>query len=124
MPYDIYWEKDGVLVRFGGVLDYNTNTNATNEILDAPQFESLKYIIWDLSDITEQNVTEGEATLIAMQDKLISVRLPKIKMALLAQKQHVQNMCYEYVAKCANYKTDWEFMVSESTEKIRTWVTA
>jgi hypothetical protein len=121
MPYEINWEKNGVLMRFLGIFNLKENNNATIEILDAPQFESVKYIIWDLSGISEQNMTEDEAVLVSMQDKLISSRLPKVKMALFAQDEHVRRICDKYVAGCHSRLTGWDFMVSDSMEKIRTW---
>ena len=122
MPYEINWEVNGVLVRFLGTFNFKENNNATIEILDAPQFESRKYIIWDLSGISEQNMTEEEAALAAMHDKIISSRLPQVKMALLAHTKHTRRICDQYIARCRSSQMLWDFMVSDSMENIRTWV--
>jgi len=42
VPYEINWEMDGVLVQFWETFDFQESNNATIEILDAPQFGSLK----------------------------------------------------------------------------------
>jgi hypothetical protein len=93
LPYNINWEMNIVIVRFLGTFNLKEKNNATIAILDVPQFESVKYIIWDLSGISEQNMTEDEAVLAFIQDKLISSRLTKAKMALLAQDEHVRRIC-------------------------------
>jgi len=67
-------------------------------------------------------MTEEEATLAAIQDKLISSRLPQVKMALLAQDKHSRRLCDQYVASYNSRVTGWDFMVSDSMENIRTWV--
>ncbi len=122
MPYEINWEKNGVLVRFSGTFDYNENANATIEIYSAPKFEDVKYAIWDLSGISELNMTKDEAVLAAMHDQFASSRLPHIKMALLAQDEPTRQICEAYVARCQSSRMGWEFMVSGSIESIRTWV--
>lgn len=122
MPYEINWEMNGVLVRFLGTFNHKENNNATIEILNAPQVEGLKYIIWDLSDISTQKMTEDEAALAAMQDQLASFRLPHIKMALLAQDEQSHRICNRYITSYHSRLTGWDFMVSDNMESIRTWI--
>jgi len=45
MAYTINWETNGVIVRFQGNFNLKENNNVTFELLNAPQFESLEYII-------------------------------------------------------------------------------
>ncbi len=122
MPYEINWETNGVVVRFLEAFNLKENNNATVELLNSPQFEDLKYIIWDLSDVSEQNMTEEEAALASIQDKLISTRLPQVKMALLAQNEHTSRVCNQYLASCSIGLRGWDFMISGSMEDIRNWV--
>jgi len=124
MPYEINWEKEGVLVKFNGTFDYKENMNANIELYSNSKFKNLKYIIWDLSKVSEVSMTEEEAYIAAMHDKLASLRLPQVKMALLAVDKRLKELCYQYVAHSQNIIKEWTFMVSDNIESIRTWVTS
>ena len=124
MSYEIKWESKGVLVRFSGYYSFEEDSNANMEICSAPQFENLKYIIWDLSSISELQMTGEEAVVTSMQDRLAASRLPHVKVALLAQDKPTRKICDHYIARCRNYQMSWEFMVFDSMENIRSWVTA
>lgn len=122
MSYAINWESEGVLVRFSETYSYEEDSNANMEIYSASQFENLKYIIWDLSGISELKMTDEEAVTTSMQDRLASSRLPHVKVALLAQDKPTLKICENYIARCRNYQMDWEFMVFDNMESIRRWV--
>ncbi len=124
MPYEINWEKKGVLVRFNGIFSYKENMNANIELYSDSKFENLKYIIWDLSKISEVNINEEEAKITGMQDKLTASKLPEVKMAIVALDKRVKNLCHEYVAYSQNINKGWTFMVSDNLESIRTWVSS
>jgi hypothetical protein len=123
MPYDINWEANGVHVRFQRIFNLKNNNSATIELLNDSRFEGLKYIIWDLSDISELDITETEASMLSIEDKLITSRLPKVKMALFAPDKQVCSICFQYVASSLHQeKIKWDFWVSDSMENIRAWI--
>lgn len=107
-------------MRFWGTYDHEVCTNANLEIYNDPQFEGLNYSIWDLSGISELNMPEYETVLPALQDKLASMRLPKLKITLLIKDEPTRRLCQEYVACCQSRGMGWKFMVSDSMENIRT----
>ncbi len=119
MSYQIKWEEEGVLVRFSGIYSFEEDTNANIEIYSNSQFENINYIIWDLSGISELSMTEDEAYLTSMQDRLASSRLPHVKMALLAQDKPTRKICERYITKCQNDKSSWKFLISDNMESIR-----
>lgn len=122
MSYEIIWEQNGVVVRFWGIFDYKENADATLEIYSASQFENLKFAIWDFSDVSEFRMTGEEAGLVASYDQIASSRLQYLKMALLTQDKRIRRICEKYIVRFQGRQTDWEFMVSDSMESIRTWV--
>jgi hypothetical protein len=124
MPYEINWEENGVVVKFRGTFTFEVNNDASLELLNSNQLEGLKYIIWDLSDISKMGMTIDDAVLAAMQDQLVSSRLPHVKMALIATDQSTRNVCYEYVTGCRNRKVGWSFKISHSMDRVRTWIAA
>ena len=123
-PYEINWEKNGVLVRFFYKFDYNANIDANIDIYKDPRSKYLKYAIWDTSKATELSMTETEVKVIAEQDVTESSRFPKIKMALFAPDKNIRSMCKQYCVHCQSRRIGWEFMVSDSLKSIRIWVTS
>ncbi len=122
MPFEINWENNGVLVRFSGTYDYMTNSDATLEVLNDVRFEDINYAIWDLSAVSLQKLTDADIDLAASYDQIISSRVPRMKMALLAQSNATRRMAYQYVASYHARHTGWDFKVSDSMEEIRSWV--
>ena len=122
MPYEINWEKNGVLVKFWGLFDFETNASANTDMYNDPRSNDLKYIIWDTSRISELSVKEGETRIIAAQDEIGSSRLSKIKMALFAQDKATRKICEQYCSHYQSRQTGWDFMVSDNMESIRNWV--
>lgn len=124
MPHDINWEKNGVLVRFWGIFDFKANSNAAYDIFNDPRNKDLKYVIWDTSSVSEVDMTNGETVILSMQDQLGSSRLPKIKLGMFATDKNTRSICEHYCAHYQTRQTGWKFLISDSMERIRNWVTA
>ena len=124
MPYEINWERNGVVVRFTGVFDFKENVNANNEIYSDSRCDRLNYAIWDVSDVSEMAVNEVETLLIAMQDQSCSSLVPKIKLAFLAQDETLRGFFNQYAAHYQSRKTGWDFKVFDNMESTRAWVTS
>ena len=108
-------------MRFSGTYDYMTNSDATLEVLNDVRFEDSNYAIWDLSAVSLQKLTDADIDLAASYDELISSRVPRIKMALLAQSNATRTMANYYVASYHARHTGWDFKVSDSMKEIRSW---
>ena len=124
MSYEITWEKNGVLVYFSGLFDYDTKIKASNEIFRTQQSSRLSYIIWDTSGVSETFFSGQELSGIATHDQIASLRLPKIKMALFAQDKELQDLCEQYCAQHQCRLTGWNYMVSNSMDNIREWTSS
>lgn len=122
MTYKVDWEKNGVLVKFWGIFNYQVNTNANTEVSGDRRLKDLKYAIWDLSGISDVQFPQAHIEMAAIQDQLISYRLPRLKLALLATKKRTRHLCAQYLAQYHTRQTGWQFMVSDDMEKIRAWV--
>jgi hypothetical protein len=122
MPYKINWEKNGVVVRFSGIFDYEVNKNANCEIYEDSQCNSINYAIWDTSGVSEVVLIESEFNKLAMQDNIGSDRLPKLKMAILAQNNDIHRFFKQYINTYHNRLTGWDFMVSDNMEDIKSWI--
>lgn len=124
MSYDITWEKNGVIVHFTGLFDYDTKIKASNEIYKAQQSNKLSYIIWDTSGISETYFTTTELSGIATHDQIASLRLPRIKMAMFAEDKNIYQLCEQYCAQHQSSLTGWNYLVSDNMENIREWTSS
>ncbi len=97
------------------------NYDATVELYSLPQFENLKYIIWDFSDVSKMNMTEKETNVASMGDKFATSKLLHTKVALITKDKQTQELCNQYIAQCQNRNIGWKFKVSDSIESIRSW---
>ncbi len=122
MPYKISWEENGAVVKFTGIFDFEVNKNANCEIYDDPRCDSINYAIWDASGISESLMTESEISILAMQDHAGSSRLPSLKLALLAKDKRTRRLFEYYAINYHSRLTHWNFMVSDSMEKLRSWI--
>ncbi len=122
MPYKINWEKNGVVVQFSGLFNYETNRNANCEIYEDSRCDSINYAIWDTSSVSESVLIESEFNKLAMQDQIGSARLTKLKMAVFAQDNDINHFFKQYITTYHNRLTGWDFMVSDSMVQIRNWI--
>ena len=122
MPYKISWEENGVVVQFSGKFDFEVNKNANCEVYDDPRCDSIDYAIWDASGISESLMTESEISILSMQDHVGSLRLPSLKLALLAKDERTRRLFEFYTINYHSRLTHWNFMVSDSMEKARSWI--
>ncbi len=124
MPYEINWEEHGVVVQFTGRFDFEVNKNANCKVWEDSRCESLKYAIWDATGISESVMSKNDFNILAMQDHIGSSRLPKLKMALVAQGKDLRRLFEYYTNNYHSRLTGWDFMVSDSMENIRNWITS
>jgi hypothetical protein len=122
MPYEINWEKNGLVVRFSGIFDFETNKNASCEVYEDSRCDSLKYVIWDATGISESVMSENDFAILAMQDLTGSIRLPELKLALVAQGKDLLRLFKNHTVSYNTRKTGWDFMVSDNMEDIRSWI--
>jgi hypothetical protein len=57
MPYELIWEKRGVIKRHYGVLTDNEVLSATQQVGNHEQFTQLRYIINDFTDVESGQVS-------------------------------------------------------------------
>lgn len=124
MSYEIKWEKNGVLVRFSGLFDYDTKIKASNEIYSSKLSGKLSYIIWDTSGISEAFFTGQELSGIATYDQIASLRLPRLKMAMFANDKELHHLCEQYFAQHQCQLTGWNYLVSDNMDNIREWTSS
>jgi len=124
MPYKIRWTETGVEVQFSGIFDFETNKNANCEIYEDPRTDSINYAIWDASGVWSALATKAEFSIFAMQDKAGSLRLPSLKLAMLAKDTEILNLFEYYANYCNAQIPGWNVMVFDSMDKVRSWISS
>jgi len=122
MPYKINWEENGVVIQFSGIFDFEVNKNANCEVWEDPRCDSINYAIWDASGVSEALMTEIDFNTLAMQDHVGSSRLPSLKLALLARDKQTRHLFEYYASNYYSRLNGWNFMVSDSMDKLRSWI--
>ncbi len=122
MPYKIIWEDHGVVVQFSGIFNFEVNKNANIAVWKDPRSKSIRYAIWDASDISELLATESEFSILAMQDHVGSFQIPNIKLGLLAKEKQTQSLFEYYAINYHSRLTGWNIMVFDSMEDLRNWI--
>jgi hypothetical protein len=124
LPYQLKWEEKGVVASFSGSFTVQDNNETSMEIYNDSRSNNLRYVIWDLSGITEQLMTDSEAQSLAIFDKAIGSRLGQIKMAFVAADATSRFVCGRYTIHAIDYGVPWEFQAFDTFEKARKWCTS
>lgn len=83
MPYSSYWEQQGVLFVFSGIVTDQDLLEANLDIYDDPRFMDLRYEVANFLDVTEFNVTSDMIRKVADLDYAASKRNPNIAVAIV-----------------------------------------
>ncbi len=124
MSYKLKWEKHGVIASFSGSLTFQENESANTEIYNDPRIDDLRYVIWDLSDISEQLVTESEAKTIAKFDNVVGSQLKHMKLGFVTVDDAARLFLGQYSVQAINCGIPWEFQNFDTLEKAKSWCTS
>lgn len=122
MPFQIDWKDDGVTVYFWGAFDKDVHSDAFLKTVNSPFFRKVKFILWDLSKITEHIISEEESILTAIDDQLLARTLQPVKMAFFVQDATPRRLPRQYTARYRSRYNGWSFMVSNDMSLINSWI--
>ncbi len=122
MSYELKWEENGVVAGFNEEFNYAEYENAINELSNNPVFEKVKFIIWDFSKLSESDVDGNDSIFAALHDKLTTARFPSLKIAFCVKDRILYNYFKEYISKYKDYCNGWDYSISDSMIRIRSWV--
>lgn len=96
MSYENIWEKQGVYRKYNGRVTGKEIRQAVEEVEGDARFESVRYVISDFLDVTEQDISPQDIEIIAAIDKAAAITNPDIKVAVVATSQAIQGMASMY----------------------------
>lgn len=83
MPHKNTWEQDNLYREFSGEIASDEILESNFKLQAHPNFESIKYIINDFTEVTAHNIELVHANVYAKTDEIISNTKGKLKIALI-----------------------------------------
>jgi hypothetical protein len=98
MPYEIIEEHNGLVFRFRGDVVTKEIMTANKEGWEHPKWRTHRYQIWDYTNVDTIIFEEQDSLLFAKMDSVaFQVTLP-MKIAFVANNQHIIDLCESYIA--------------------------
>lgn len=121
MTFNINWDKNGVYVKFRGVVNAHDLIDANNYIISNANFESINYQIFDFLDIEESKITSYDISIIGVMDKSQTDVKKEMKVAIVTQSDYIREITTEYDQIMSG--SNWETRIFPSNEAAQEWVT-
>lgn len=119
MPYDIKWEKQGLVATFTGACTIQDVRLAYEEIGADNRFDDLRYQIFNYLGVTHQDVTEAQVNEIVGLDFAHYLTNPRVLHVQVSCDPRIDELIRLYIRTNAN--PDRQFHC-ESMEVAREWL--
>lgn len=120
MTFNISWSKEGVYVKFRGIVTAQDLIDANNYVLSNANFDSINFQIFDFLNIDDFKVTSHDITIVAMIDMSQTESKEKMKIAILTTNNYVKEITLEYDQNMAG--SNWETKIFENVEAAKEWI--
>jgi len=124
MAHNFTWENDGVYWRFNGVLTTPDLIIANSELIGHKSFDSIKYIIWDATEIDTANVDEIAVEISTTFAVTVNPYNPFVKVALLARDKHLRDLIEQYIDLTLEQVPHAQQKLFENISDARAWVSS
>ena len=121
MAYRAIWEDDGIKWIFHGDLTNEDFMQRGYELYEDHRYESIKYQIFDFSDIDEVMVETDIVQCSASLDALQSLRNPDVKIAFISVRQVVFGLKRMYETYHQLEGGSWQCRVFNTEVDARAW---
>ncbi len=122
MTYQIIHKKEELLVTCADPFTHDEFMAASIECWEFPNWQQLKYYIWDMRGIHNWLIKEREAIVMAKMDNVAEEILPRQKVALIASNLQIIKFCEKYIA--AREGEAVETRVFDNEPEARKWVSS
>ena len=120
MTFNINWDKNGVYVKFRGVVNAQDLIDANNYVISNANFELINYQIFDFLDIEEFKITSYDISIIGIMDKSQTSVKEEMKVAIVTQSDYIKEITTEYDQIMSG--SNWETRIFPSYETALEWV--
>ena len=121
MSYINIWEEGGVYRKYTNFITGGEILQSIQDVHGSPDFDSISYVINDLLDITEYDISNNDIKTIVAIDKASALSNPNIKIAVVAAMPSIQNLTSLYSELINN--TPFSCNVFSTIDEAREWAT-
>lgn len=122
MPYITTWEPTGIKWQFHGTVTSEEVDEANREMYEDPRFDSIKYFIWDMSNVEKLIKNKLEINKPVATDLGASHINKNIKGALVANEGYVYDSCNNYINLSKKLNTTWKLKLFNNNESALKWL--
>ena len=120
MPHTINWNKEGVEVKFRGLLRPEDILTVNDILYRDSRFDTINYQLYDFLEVDEVNGSEVDVELIGTIDKQISIWNNKFKGVILAKDPQLIELLSVYKELLEG--TNWQIKIFKNIESANEWI--
>jgi len=122
MPYTHKWNDDGVYIKYFDTLTTFDLVESNSLLVGKREFEVIKYIITDFSDITNVEVDDNDAALSTSFAEKVNPYNKHIKVALVSNNTYLQPLIKKYIEDTKNIIPHAEQELFSNITEAKIWI--
>lgn len=119
MSFEFTWEDNNAICFFQGSIYLNDLVESSNYLIGSHRFDSIRYLIFDLSEVERYCLDKNDIRIISNIDKGASRWNTQIKMAIIVNNLQGEKIVKEYIKLMS--ETNWEIEIFESLSEAKEW---
>ena len=119
MPYKNTWKSEGLYRKFTGDINGDEILKSNFELHTDPDFQNIKYIINDFTEMTSHSIEIAHTEVYARTDDIISSTKGRLKIALVVTQPDHIDLARNYRALMQD--TLFECEIFKTIEDARKW---
>ena len=122
MTHITTWENQGVYWDIFDNLNSDEVIEFNEELSDNSRLSTIKYFIWDSTNVTKISIDKDDASLASVFSKLLNQYNGNIKGAFVVTDMNLKALVQEYINSSKEIDATWEFIIFEDIKSAREWV--
>jgi hypothetical protein len=124
MPYKYSWPDNTFLAEFSGTTTAREIAAVNHAFSGDPRIDSVRYSVWDFSQVTMIDMSRNEIEEAAAFDKGLTYTKRHLKGALIAVNDQVRTQIETYMAAAQSLDVSWDTRIFDKLEVARAWLEA
>ena len=120
MSYENIWEKSGVYRKYYNGINGKELIQAIEDVLSHKLFNTVNYVINDMLQVTEHDVTTADVITLSKMDREAVLINPSIKVAIVATVPTIKVLASLYGDLMSN--TPYPCKIFDNIDDARVWV--
>lgn len=122
MSYLLHKEKNNLLVKFSEVITYKEILSSNDEVLGKSYFEKLEFLIWDLLEVDEVDLSETEIWKIA-HDSAGQARWNRNLSVTILSNECSESFARQWAKLVKALGSNWKVLIMDDIENMRSKLT-